>query len=72
MPNNATAEYYRDYRARRKANDGRALRRPALPYMTDLVKAAWQRVGRPSKMGYDFVCNCGVCASLRAKTKEPE
>lgn len=71
MPNNARADYYREYRARRRANDGRPLRQPPVPYLSDLVRAAWQRVGRPSKLGFDFVCNCGVCASLRAKTTEP-
>lgn len=65
-------EYMREYRERRKANDGKPLRVPPLPYMSDLVRAAWLRVGRESKMGYDFVCNCGVCAVLRAKTQEPD
>lgn len=65
-------EYMRDYRARRKQNDGKPLRNPPLPYMSDLVRAAWRRVGRESKQGYDFVCNCGVCHALRAKTEEPD
>ena len=75
MPNTWTKEqrrdYMRAYRTRRRTNDGRPLREAPLPYMTDLVRAVWARVGRESRMGYDFVCNCGVCSSMRRKTTEP-
>lgn len=71
MPNSASKDYYRDYRARRRQNDGKPLRTPPVPYLSDLVRAAWRRVGRESRAGYDFVCNCGVCHALRVKTEEP-
>lgn len=69
-----TAAYMRDYRARRRDNGGHPLRKgkwTPVPYMTEVVAAAWLRIGRPGPLGYDFACYCPVCATLRRKTVEP-
>ena len=41
--------------------------------MRALTIMAWTRVrGRPSRLGYDFICYCAVCSLIRQTTKEPE